>query len=321
MTTTDQTFVLADLAGYTAMTEAHGDEFAAQAAGEFFEGVRSLLREHQAEEVKTIGDAVLIRVPDSAAAVRLAARIISEVGRGHGALAVRAGVNTGPAVERDGDWFGACVNLTARVAAAAEPGEVLMAGATWRAAGDRLGEWDVTSRGRHTFRNVAEPVELYALTLAVQHGSSELPVDPVCRMAVDPGRSTAVRVHRGVEYHFCSQECAVVFDRHPARYTGRRSAASELRVSDQAREHAAQRLKRAYAKGRITDDELEERVEAAYGARTRGDLRAVTADLPRRRGRLRPFRWMARWIRRVIRRRRERRALRRAGRGEIEKGG
>src|SRR5438876_605000 len=124
------TFLFADLAGFTALTEVHGDEFAADAAAEFRSGVRRLLTEYGAEEVKAIGDAVMVHVPDPADAVRLGVRIIDEVGREHGALAVRVGVHTGTAVRRDGDWFGAGVNLSARVASSAAPGEVLMTAAT-----------------------------------------------------------------------------------------------------------------------------------------------------------------------------------------------
>ncbi|MFI5063077.1 MAG: DUF1707 domain-containing protein, partial [Streptosporangiales bacterium] len=53
-----------------------------------------------------------------------------------------------------------------------------------------------------------------------------------------------------------------------------------LRVSDADREQAAEVLRTAAGDGRITIDELDERLEAAYGAKTYGDLAAVTADLP-----------------------------------------
>jgi hypothetical protein len=42
----------------------------------------------------------------------------------------------------------------------------------------------------------------------------------------------------------------------------------------------ADRLRDAAGEGRLDPDELEERVAAAYGARTHGELIAVTADLP-----------------------------------------
>lgn len=53
-----------------------------------------------------------------------------------------------------------------------------------------------------------------------------------------------------------------------------------IRVSDADRENVATRLRDHYAEGRLTSDELDERVAAALGARTFGDLRRVMSDLP-----------------------------------------
>ena len=54
----------------------------------------------------------------------------------------------------------------------------------------------------------------------------------------------------------------------------------ELRVSDAEREATVVRLREAGGEGRLTLEELAERVEAADAARTRGELDALTADLP-----------------------------------------
>jgi adenylate cyclase len=219
MTAPEQhTFLFADLAGFTAMTEAHGDEMAADAVTDFCRDVRELLPEFGAEQIKSIGDAVMVRVPEASAAIRLAVRLVGEVGTRHGSLAVRVGAHTGPAVQRDGDWFGAAVNLAARVAAVAERGEVVMTEVTHMAAAGAVAEYEIEARPGQTFKNVAEPVTIYALTLASQPDVANLPTDPVCHMAVDPNESAARRTCDGVEVWFCSPECAVVFDRHPDRY-------------------------------------------------------------------------------------------------------
>ncbi len=55
---------------------------------------------------------------------------------------------------------------------------------------------------------------------------------------------------------------------------------SLMRVSDSDREQAAEVLREAAGHGRITMDELDERLELAYAAKTYGDLAAVTRDLP-----------------------------------------
>lgn len=57
-------------------------------------------------------------------------------------------------------------------------------------------------------------------------------------------------------------------------------AASQMRASDTDRERVADRLRTAAGHGRIDMDELEERLEAAYAAKTYGELVPLTADLP-----------------------------------------
>ena len=54
----------------------------------------------------------------------------------------------------------------------------------------------------------------------------------------------------------------------------------QIRPSDEARERAASALRAHYAAGRIDEPELERRVELAYAAQTRGDLKALFRDLP-----------------------------------------
>jgi len=56
---------------------------------------------------------------------------------------------------------------------------------------------------------------------------------------------------------------------------------SELRASDADRERVAERLRAAAGEGRLTADELEERLERAFAAQTEADLEPLTADLPR----------------------------------------
>jgi adenylate cyclase len=202
------TFVFADLAGYTALTEAHGDEEAADAAADFCEFIRTLLGGHDAEEVKTIGDAMLIRVPDAAQAAGLAERIVCEHGTKHRALAVRVGMHTGTAVQRGDDWFGAAVNLASRVADAAGAGQVICTHATREAIGPAV---PLREKGEATFKNVSGPVTLYEFVLRGRSGPA-LPVDPVCRMAVDPERAVDRRERDGVTFYFCSERCVAEFD-------------------------------------------------------------------------------------------------------------
>ena len=53
-----------------------------------------------------------------------------------------------------------------------------------------------------------------------------------------------------------------------------------VRASDAERERAVAALKRHYAAGRLGDEELERRVQRAYDAEWRGELRSLMRDLP-----------------------------------------
>jgi len=212
------TFLFADLAGFTALTEAHGDEQAAALAADFWGCVRELLPEYDGEEVKTIGDAVMLRCEEPGAAVRLGLRIVDEVRARPPFPIVRVGMHTGRAIERDGDWLGAAVNLAARVAGAAGGDEVLLTDATRDAAG-QLDGIELHQRGRQRFKNVKQPIAVYQ---AVGEGEKKegLPIDPVCRMAVETGQAAGSLIHEGREYHFCSMECVQAFAAAPDDYVG-----------------------------------------------------------------------------------------------------
>jgi adenylate cyclase len=124
----EATFLFADIAGFTALTEAHGDEQAVQLVEEFANAVQAELPRVDGEYVKTAGDALMLRVPDPADAVRLALWITRSAMSGHHAPSVRVGANHGSAIERSGDYFGATINVAARVSALAAGGEVLVTG-------------------------------------------------------------------------------------------------------------------------------------------------------------------------------------------------
>ena len=59
----------------------------------------------------------------------------------------------------------------------------------------------------------------------------------------------------------------------------------DLRASDAERSATADVIRRHHAEGRLDTTELEERLERCYRAKTRGELDALTADLPGPRGR------------------------------------
>jgi adenylate cyclase len=212
-----QTFLFADLAGYTALTEVMGDEEGARVVDGYCTSVRQLLPEYGAREVKSIGDALLIRVPKAESAVRLGLRIALEVGAQHGFPAVRVGMHHGPAIERDGDFFGRTVNIAARVSALAGAGEVLVTEEIVQAGGD-VESVHFLERGRHPLKGIDEPVLIYLASAGPEETPEGLPVDPVCHMAVDPDRAEGMLMHEGARYYFCSMHCTGRFADDPGRF-------------------------------------------------------------------------------------------------------
>ena len=213
------TFVFADLAGFTAVAEAHGDDRAADIAMEFCREINELLPD-DAEDLKMLGDACLLRVGAAADAVGLGQQLTGELALRHGFPDVRVGMHTGNAVQRGDDWFGLTINIAARVAALAGPCDVLLTAAT-RAASDAPAGVLFEDLGEHELRHVIEPVRLFRVSAEPTGQNERWVFDPVCQMRLDSQRAISSVVHDGTEVFFCSPSCAARFARSPERYPPR----------------------------------------------------------------------------------------------------
>jgi class 3 adenylate cyclase len=156
------TFMFVDLAGYTTLTEAHGDQAAARVASEFQRAMSGLIREHGAWQVKSMGDGVMIWAPDAARAVALAADTLEEVGSRGDLLPVRIGIHTGPAVMCGWDWYGSTVNVASRLAGKAGANEALVSAASRAAVRGDLPH-PLSSRRQLCLRGVDRPVVAWCL--------------------------------------------------------------------------------------------------------------------------------------------------------------
>jgi class 3 adenylate cyclase/YHS domain-containing protein len=209
-----QAFLFADLSGFTALTEAHGDGQAADCAARFYELTQQALI-GEARMVKKIGDAVMITAVQPMAAVSTALKLLASVQLEPGFPAVRCGIHMGQVIERDGDYYGAAVNLAARLTAFARSDQVLCT----RPVAEALSGLDVKLRscGSAQFKNVAQPVEVFEIT-GISQGSDLWVIDPVCRMRLEPEAAPARLPFQGSEYHFCSLVCAQTFIQSPEVY-------------------------------------------------------------------------------------------------------
>jgi len=157
MTGPEHTFLFCDLVGFTALTDAEGDERAAAVAAALELRVRSVASDHGAEMIKAMGDAAMLRCEEPTGAIRLALRLVSEVDSDPALPPVRVGVHSGPAVGHGGDWYGRAVNVASRLCSVAAAGEILVSESTLAAA-TQLRKVTVGERRLHWLKNVTEPV-------------------------------------------------------------------------------------------------------------------------------------------------------------------
>jgi adenylate cyclase len=113
----------ADLAGYTRLTEEHGDEHAVGTVERFVEEVERTLP-IDARVLKTLGDEVMIVAADPVGLTRWAVGFQAQAPAG--VPPPRIGIHHGEAIYRDGDYYGREINQAARVVARAAGGEVMV---------------------------------------------------------------------------------------------------------------------------------------------------------------------------------------------------
>jgi adenylate cyclase len=114
-----------DLTGYTRLTEERGDEAAAELAETLAALVRRRSQEHGGRPVKWLGDGVMFYFPDPGEGVLAALDMVEGVAT-QALPPARVGIDAGPVIFQEGDYYGRTVNIAARIAEYARPGEVLV---------------------------------------------------------------------------------------------------------------------------------------------------------------------------------------------------
>jgi len=152
-----------DLSDYTALTEERGDEAAAAIAASLGQLVQQSAQEHRGRAVKWLGDGVMLYFSDPEAAVLSALELAGAVPAA-GLPPVHTGIDAGPVILQDGDYFGRTVNTAARIAAQAGPGDVLVSDDVVRGVGgSRIRFADA---GSIELKGLTDPVRLHRAALA-----------------------------------------------------------------------------------------------------------------------------------------------------------
>jgi adenylate cyclase len=146
------TVFFSDIQDSTTLNEQLGDAGWVKVLDAHEKVVRGCVDRHNGHVVKSQGDGFMIVFPDPAAGVRAAVDVQNALHRGgprrlrRSTVSVRIGLHVGPAVSRDGDYFGRNVALAARVAGHATGGEILVSDEL-RAALDADGEFELLPKG------------------------------------------------------------------------------------------------------------------------------------------------------------------------------
>ncbi|HEY5663464.1 MAG TPA: adenylate/guanylate cyclase domain-containing protein [Ilumatobacter sp.] len=155
-----------DLVGFTEYNDVCGDEAAVRVLDRQRAVLDATLRCHPGSRlVKELGDGLMIWNPDALGGLEVAtgfAAAIQAARENEGfPLAVRLGLHHGPVIERGDDVVGQTVNVAARIAALAGPGELLVSDELLAACqGVRAGALAV---GPVSVKGVADPVWLHRL--------------------------------------------------------------------------------------------------------------------------------------------------------------
>ena len=114
-----------DITGYTRLTQEHGDAAAAELAEDLGRIVQRSSVKHGGRAVKWLGDGVMLHFPQPGLGVEAALEMVAGVVEA-GLPPAHVGLHAGPVIFQEGDYYGSTVNVAARIADYARPGEVVV---------------------------------------------------------------------------------------------------------------------------------------------------------------------------------------------------
>ena len=199
--------LMADLSGYTALTETHGSLVAADLIDKYVEIIKECLYGDCHFHERT-GDEVMI-VSSSANELLITAemilkRTISE----NNFLQVHGGLHYGKILERNNNYFGSTINITSRIVSKAKPGtfwcsEEFVTALPGKAA------FKFLLRGKHNLKNITAEVKMFELR---NENSRVVEIDPVCRMLINKKDPVSYFTEHSVS--FCSQACLDIYTKN-----------------------------------------------------------------------------------------------------------
>lgn len=201
--------MMADLSGYTAMTEIHGAESAFTIIDRYLAIVKKSLvgSSHLHERV---GDEMIIIANTAEDLAYTATFLFEQAHNENEFLPLHAGLHYGPIVKKDGDYFGSTINTASRITSVAEKGQLVCSAEFLK----QLPEghpYIVSGKGMHTFKNLLKPVELFQMSCCIEYMSRKYVIDPVCHMLIKTPATALQLQHKEEHYYFCSENCLEMY--------------------------------------------------------------------------------------------------------------
>jgi adenylate cyclase len=197
--------LMADLSGYSALTETHGAVSAANLIDKYIAIAEHCLvgdcKLHQ-----QTGDEIMFVSDSSDAMLGTALKLAAITASEEYFLQVHGGLHYGKVLKRGGNYFGFAVNLVSRIAAKAAAGTFCCSAEFVCSLIDKS-VCTFKSQGSHLLKNISEEKEIFGLVI---HETKTNYIDPVCRMVIlDPEK--AFRHPNEDQLYFCSMQCLELY--------------------------------------------------------------------------------------------------------------
>jgi class 3 adenylate cyclase/YHS domain-containing protein len=196
--------LMADLSGYTALTETHGAASAADLIDKYMEIVQGCLMGDSELKERT-GDEVMIVSTSPDFLLSTALMIVKNTSKEENFLQVHGGLHYGRVLKRKNSYFGSAINLTSRIAARASPGTFWCSSDFGNALANKS-ILELKPKGKHRFKNISEEIEIEL----VNASANSFFVDPVCRMLI-LNKTAAIQHPEKSDLFFCSTACLHTF--------------------------------------------------------------------------------------------------------------
>jgi adenylate cyclase len=204
--------MMADLSGYTAMTEIHGDNAAMKLVEKYLLiGKKSLIGKSVIYEMT--GDQLLM-ISDNADDLGMTAIALKRNAekKSH-FLEIHFGLHYGAVIEKKGHLFGAVVNFTSRILTCAGVSKILCSKEFIKAL-SHPEQFQFIPQGENSFKNILKTAELFEMLPAVGKSLPQFHIDPICHMRLTVNANMISSNYKDIEYFFCSESCKILFEEH-----------------------------------------------------------------------------------------------------------